>query len=313
MGNMPVQDRSAEGLVTMRDWERRKEFAGFTEEDARLLREFRPTAETHIDDIVDELYRRFLAFEETRAFFPDDSTIARVKVLQREYFLGLTQGDYGETYLTNRLNIGRIHQQIGLSPRWYMGAYTIYWQLMLPPIVAAFKANQEQMQLLLLAMMKIMKLDEELAVTTYIAAAESVITQQAREIVELSTPVIQVWAGVVVTPLIGTLDTMRTQQLMEQLLHHIVESQSSIALIDITGVPTIDTRTAQHLIETIAAVRLLGAQAVLTGVRPAIAQTLVHLGIDLSHVATRSSLAAGLRFAMDALDLQVTSKEGRPS
>lgn len=138
--------------------------------------------------------------------------------------------------------------------------------------------------------------------------AEERIRQQGREILELSTPVMQVWQGVVAVPLIGTLDSQRTQQFMERLLERIVETNSPVALVDIMGVPTIDTQTAQHLIETITAVRLLGAQVVLTGVRPAIAQTLVHLGIDLSGITTRSSLAAGLSVALDLLNLQVVKK-----
>jgi anti-anti-sigma regulatory factor len=118
----------------------------------------------------------------------------------------------------------------------------------------------------------------------------------------------QVWQGVVAAPLIGSLDSQRTQQFMERLLTRIVETNSPVALVDITGVPTIDTQTAQHLIETVSAVRLLGAQVVLTGVRPAIAQTLVHLGIDLSGIITRASLAAGLQVALEVLDLEVVTK-----
>ena len=139
--------------------------------------------------------------------------------------------------------------------------------------------------------------------------AEERIQQQSREIMDLSTPVMQVWQGVVTAPLIGSLDSQRTQQFMERLLNRIVETNSPVALVDIMGVPTIDTQTAQHLIETISAVRLLGAQVVLTGVRPVIAQTLVHLGIDLSDIITRSSLAAGLQVALEMLDLQVVAKK----
>jgi anti-anti-sigma regulatory factor len=141
--------------------------------------------------------------------------------------------------------------------------------------------------------------------------AEEMIARQAREILDVSTPVVQVWEGVIAAPLIGTLDSQRTEEFMERLLQRIVETNSPVALIDITGVPTIDTQTAQHLIETVTAVRMLGAQVVLTGVRPALAQTLVHLGIDLSHIMTRSSMSAGLRVALDLLDLQVIGKNGR--
>lgn len=146
--------------------------------------------------------------------------------------------------------------------------------------------------------------------------SEETLARQAREILEISTPVVQVWEGVVLVPLIGTLDSQRTQQVMEKLLTHIAESNSPVALIDITGVPTIDTQTARHLVETVSAVRLLGAEVFLTGVRPAIAQTLVHLGIELSGVVTRSSLASGLKQALQFLTHQQTSQnavaEGLP-
>ena len=132
---------------------------------------------------------------------------------------------------------------------------------------------------------------------------ETALARQADEILELSTPSMQVWDGVIAAPLIGTLDSQRTQRFMEDLLNAIVETGSEIALVDITGVPTIDTLTAQHVIETISAVRLLGADVILTGVRPSIAQTLVHLGIDLSDITTRSSLAAGLRVALDIIEV----------
>lgn len=139
--------------------------------------------------------------------------------------------------------------------------------------------------------------------------AEEQIRQQSREILEMATvPVVQVWEGIVLVPLIGVLDSERSQQLMEKLLERITATSSPVALVDITGVPTIDTKTAQHLVETIKAVRFVGADVVLTGVRPAIAQTLVHLGIDLSNVTTRSSLAAGLRVAFGMLHLHVSAE-----
>jgi rsbT co-antagonist protein RsbR len=138
--------------------------------------------------------------------------------------------------------------------------------------------------------------------------AEDQIKKQAKEILEMATvPIVQVWEGITLVPLIGVLDSARTQHLMERLLQRVTETGSPVAIVDITGVPTIDTQTAQHLLETIKAMRYVGADVVLTGVRPAIAQTLVHLGIDLSNVVTRSSLTAGLRVALGMLDLHVIS------
>lgn len=139
--------------------------------------------------------------------------------------------------------------------------------------------------------------------------AEQQLKRQAKELLEMTAvPVVQVWEGVVLVPLIGMLDSERTQRLMEQLLQRVTDTSSQFAILDITGVPSVDTQTAQHLIETVSAVRLLGSEVILTGVRPAIAQTLVHLGIDLSNVITRSSLASGLRLALDSLQLKVEQK-----
>src|SRR5581483_5952911 len=139
--------------------------------------------------------------------------------------------------------------------------------------------------------------------------AEEKIRAQTQEILAMAAvPVVQVWEGIMLIPLIGTLDDQRTEQLMERVLNRVIETKSPVALLDITGVPIIDTQTAQHLIETTAAVRLLGSEVILTGLRPAIAQTLVHLGIDLSTVTTRSSLSAGLRMALATLNLSVVAK-----
>ncbi|MBN1856629.1 MAG: PAS domain S-box protein [Dehalococcoidia bacterium] len=133
-----------------------------------------------------------------------------------------------------------------------------------------------------------------------IARDVETIRRQAEDILQMSTPVLQIWEGVLVAPLVGTLDSERTQQFVEHLLEQVVNSKSPTVLLDITGVPSVDTQTAQHIIDTISAVRLLGAQVILTGVRPAIAQTLVHLGIDLSDVATKNCVAAGLRMVFES-------------
>lgn len=153
------------------------------------------------------------------------------------------------------------------------------------------------------------RLLDSLALATYddlMQRSESTIRQQADEMLEISTPVIKVWEGVVAAPLIGALDSERTQRFMERLLETIASTNSPVALVDITGVPTIDTQTAQHLIDTVSAVRLLGSRVILTGVRPSIAQTLVHLGISMDDILTRSSFAGGLRVAMEMLKLEVT-------
>jgi len=127
---------------------------------------------------------------------------------------------------------------------------------------------------------------------------EAVIARQQQELLELSTPVVKLWESILALPLIGTLDSARTQVVMESLLQQIVESEATIAIIDITGVPTVDTLVAQHLLKTVAAARLMGADCIISGIRPQIAQTIVQLGVELNEVTTKASMAAAFRLAL---------------
>lgn len=132
----------------------------------------------------------------------------------------------------------------------------------------------------------------------YVRTREDIIKRQQAELLELSTPVVQLWDGILALPMIGTLDSARTQVVMEALLQRIVDTGSQIAILDITGVPTVDTLVAQHLIKTVAAARLMGADCIISGIRPQIAQTMVHLAIDLSNIATKASLADAFVLAL---------------
>ncbi|MEY2251660.1 MULTISPECIES: STAS domain-containing protein [Comamonas] len=132
----------------------------------------------------------------------------------------------------------------------------------------------------------------------YQRTREQLISRQQEELLELSTPVIKLWEGVLAVPMIGTLDSSRTQLVMESLLQRIVETESALAIIDITGVPTVDTLVAQHLLKTVTAIRLMGADCIICGIRPQIAQTIVHLGIDLQSVTTKATLADALALAL---------------
>ncbi len=141
---------------------------------------------------------------------------------------------------------------------------------------------------------------------------EEVIMRQQQEMMELSTPVVKLWDGVLALPLIGTLDSARTQIVMESLLQRIVETGSEVAIIDITGVPTVDTLVAQHLLKTVTAARLMGADCIISGIRPQIAQTIVHLGVTLSNVSTKASLADAFLLALQRSGLRVTPAAAHP-
>lgn len=139
----------------------------------------------------------------------------------------------------------------------------------------------------------------------YQKSREEIIIRQQEEMMELSTPVVEVWEGILALPIIGTLDSSRTQTAMESLLQKIVETKAKFAIIDITGVPTVDTLTAQYLLKTVTAARLMGSECIISGIRPQIAQTIVYLGVDLSNVVTKVSLADALALALKILGLKI--------
>jgi len=152
------------------------------------------------------------------------------------------------------------------------------------------------------------ELVDRMAMTTvrsFQQGREAVILRQQEDMLELSTPVVKIWDGILALPMIGTLDSARTQVVMESLLQAIVDTSAQIAILDITGVPTVDTLVAQHLLKTVTAIRLMGAECIISGVRPQIAQTIVHLGVDLQGVTTKATLADALALAFKRTGLVV--------
>jgi rsbT co-antagonist protein RsbR len=146
----------------------------------------------------------------------------------------------------------------------------------------------------------------------YQQSRDGIIKRQALELLELSTPVVQLWDKILALPLIGTLDSERTQTVMENLLNHIVRSGAEIAIIDITGVPTVDTLVAQHLIKTVSAARLMGADCIISGIRPQIAQTIVHLGLQLD-VTSKATMADALALALKRTGQVVSRAQIKPT
>jgi rsbT co-antagonist protein RsbR len=197
----------------------------------------------------------------------------------------------------------------GFSPR-----ETAYFVFSLKEaLTQVLEKNISDAKILYQETLKINRLIDSLALTTmenFIRGREEVIIRQTSEISEISTPVIQIWDGILALPIIGTLDSARTQIVMESLLVKIVETESTIAILDISGVPAVDSLVAQHLIKTVAATRLMGAECIISGIRPEIAQTIVHLGIDLSNVNTKSSLAHALKSAFTNRRLEVVRTGG---
>lgn len=209
--------------------------------------------------------------------------------------------------LKEKLNeISDSRAQLGFSP-----SETAIYIFSLKDVLLCYIQNQYKNipENLLREIIKLNQLLDKLGLYTfeiYSRKRENIITRQQNEILELSTPVIQVWEGILAVPIIGTLDSNRSQIVMENLLKEITLTRSEITILDISGVPAMDTLVAQHLMKTVKAARLMGAECIISGIRPAIAQTIVHLGVDLSSVKTKATLSGALKTAFEILELKIS-------
>jgi len=275
----------------------RRAFFELTDADLARLAALRPFAEKVTDDCVDEFYKLLLAHVETRKFFPDELTVRRVKRTQREYFLGLFAGTCDLTYVEDRLRVGAVHEQIGLATKWYLGAYRKYLEIIRVHLAVELpdpKTFRDAYQ----SIEKLVFFDIALATDTYLASKLDALERHQAAIRELSTPVIRVYDRILLLPLVGAIDSHRANQVMDSVLTKVSEAQAKCIIIDIAGVPVVDTKVADNLIKTTAAVRLLGAETILTGITAQVARTIVQLGIDVSAMHTKSRLADGIELAL---------------
>jgi rsbT co-antagonist protein RsbR len=289
----------------------RRAFFMLGDDDLARLATLKPFAEKYTDAIVEDFYELLLGHNETRRFFPDEPTVRRVKRTQREYFVGLFQGRCDLAYVEDRLRVGAAHERIGLAPKWYLGAYRRYLELIRQRLAMEFPdpktvdQNFESIQ-------RIVMFDMSLAIDTYVAANLEAIGRHQQAIRELSTPVIRVHDRVLLLPLVGAIDSHRAQQIMETVLVQVVDSQAKCIIIDIAGVPVVDTSVADHLLKTTAAVRLLGGQTILTGITPQVARTMIQLGLDVSAMHTVSRLSDGIELALQLVGKAITSVRTAP-
>ena len=234
----------------------------------------------------------------------EELLIFLTEALRSGNYTDITASEFDKTNQSlASLSVSRAHQ--GFSP-----AETAKYLFTLKESIIKYLESEykNKPDLLYEESKKINKLIDSMGIVTfetYIKGREEVIIRQTNEIAEISTPVIKVWEGIVAMPIIGTLDSARTQIVMESLLQEIVNTGSSIAILDISGVPAVDSLVSQHLMKTVSATRLMGAECIISGIKPEIAQTVVHLGIDLSGIVTKATLANALHYAFNLIKLEV--------
>jgi len=271
----------------------------------------KPFADRWTHEITEGLYELIMGQPESRAFFPDEATLIHVKKMQNSYFLRLFSGNYDLNYVRDRLRVGAAHERIGMPPKLYLGAYRRYLALIHARLLDHFKGNEVEAAKALSSIRKIIFFDMALAIDTYIAAYLETMTRHQAAIRELSTPVIKVHDRILLLPIVGTVDTQRAHQIMETVLVQVVEEQARVMILDIAGVPVVDTKVADHLLKTTAAVQLLGGQTILTGISASVARTVVQLGVEITRMHTRSKLSEGIELALSIVGKKITSKKDR--
>jgi rsbT co-antagonist protein RsbR len=275
----------------------RRAFFEITDDDLARIASLKPIAEKHTEAVVDAFYGLLLSHPETKKFFPDEPTVRRVKRTQREYFLGLFNGKCDLAYVEDRLRVGTAHERIGLATKWYLGAYRKYMQLIAERLFAELEETPKARDAFE-SIQKLVYFDMALAIDTYLASKLEALERHQAAIRELSTPVIRVHDRILLLPLIGAIDSHRAAQVMDSVLVEVAEAKAKCIIIDIAGVPVVDTKVADSLVKTTAAVRLLGAQTILTGITAQVARTIVQLGVDISTMHTLSRLAEGIELAL---------------
>jgi rsbT co-antagonist protein RsbR len=298
--------------ITDREIANRRAFLELGEADEKELLSIDPAAQAYADPVIEDFYKHLLAFEETRVFFQDPQVLERVKRAQKRYFARLTQGGYDKDYIEDRLKIGAVHERIGLPMKAYLGMYSFYLRNVAHRLFKAHEDEQGKALRAFLSLLKVVFLDMGLAIDTYINRREQLIGKQQEAMRELPTPVLRVRERLLILPVVGVLESYRAHQLTEQLLESIGATRAKVAIVDITGVPLVDSRVANHLLQTVSAARLMGAAVILTGLSPQIAQALVAIGVDLSQVKTTVDLQSGLEEAERLLGYRLVPASDKP-
>jgi rsbT co-antagonist protein RsbR len=282
-----------------------QELYRLTSKDLEHIRELRDSFTAHMDDMVAPFYEWLETLPEFQQFFSDVEVLERVKSLQIEYWKLFMEGEVGEHYVEQRRRVGEAHARIGLPLPSYFAAVNMFQELF-NRILENQDLGQDQRKATMESFGKLLHLDTAVVVETYNNIIEDTLTAQAKSLMEMSTPVTQIWSGILLLPIVGIIDSKRARDVMNGTLAKIAETQARIFILDISGVGVVDTAVANHLIKITQATRLMGCDCTISGVSPSIAQTIVDLGIDVGKVKTTATMKDALADAFQRVGMEIT-------
>jgi rsbT co-antagonist protein RsbR len=275
--------------------------------DLDQVREFAGVAKPKMNEMVDEWYGWLRTQPEFEEFFSDDQTLSRVQRLQDEYWDLFMSGNIDDAYVARRRRVGEAHARIGLPLNTYFAGMNMFMELFGKCIRDASLGEETSAQMAG-SVAKLLHLDTAVVVETYNHLVEDTLTSQAKSLMEMSTPVTQIWSGILLLPIVGIIDSKRARDIMNATLAKIGETQSRIFILDISGVGVVDTAVANHLIKITRATRLMGCDTTISGVSPSIAQTIVDLGIDVGRIKTTSTMKDALADAFRRVGMEITQR-----
>ena len=272
-----------------------------TDSDLAALKVLGEHVTPKMDTFVKEFYVWLKTLPEFEVFFPDQAMVDHVKTLQREYWQNVFDGKIDQPYIERRQMVGEVHARIGLPLGIYFAAMNHAVTLF---TVTLYDSDMEADDYAagLIAIQKVAFMDTALVVDTYARMSNEAAVAQSKAIMEMSTPVTQIWEGILLLPLVGLIDSKRAQDIMDASLAKIAETQARVFILDISGVGVVDTAVANYLIKVTKATRLMGCESTISGVSPSIAQTITELSIDVGNVRTTGNMQVALSLALKEQD-----------
>jgi rsbT co-antagonist protein RsbR len=274
-----------------------------SEDDIRRIRSFGDIIVPQLDEFVRLFYEWLKKQPEFEEFFPDQETLTYVQKMSRNYWEEFFRHELNDDYIQKRHKVGETHARIGLPLTIYFAAMNFSLKVVTEELYDD-SLPLEDYVLAVRAVTKLVHLDTGMVVETYTRMTQEAMTAQSRSLMEMSTPVTQIWEGVLFLPIVGIVDSRRAQEIMNATLAKISQSQSRAFIMDISGVAVVDTAVANYLIKVTKATRLMGCECTISGVSPAIAQTIVELGIDVGTVKTTATMQDALLDAFRRLNLK---------
>lgn len=277
---------------------------GITKTDIDAIKFFKDTALEYLPSITEKWYTWLRSTAEFQEFFADPTTLHRVQKMQFSFWEQFLEADINDNYIKTRKSVGEVHARIGLSQEIYLAGVDHFLSLFIEVLL---KQDWEKSKIdnIRRALNKICHMDMTIIVQSYELIVNQKITAQSKTLMAMSTPVTQLWDGLLLLPVVGLIDSRRAQDIMDNTLNHISQHHAQSFILDISGVAVVDTAVANHLIKITKATKLMGCECIISGLSPAVAQTIVELGIDVGTIKTTANLKAAIEIAFDKLNMKI--------